>query len=71
MNLSVNHRFKNIKDRTCFKNLENPSCIDLILTNSPHTPQNSCVETDLSDFDKMIVSATETTFPKLKPRIVQ
>ena len=30
------YRFKSlIKDPTCFKNPENPSCINLILTNSP------------------------------------
>ena len=28
-----------IKQATCFKNHENPSCIDLILTNKPHSVQ--------------------------------
>ena len=38
------HRLKSlIKDPACFKNPENPSCIDLILTNSPYSFQNSCV----------------------------
>ena len=62
------YRFKNlIKDPTCFKNPANPSCIDLMLTNS-----SSCViETGLSDFHKIIVSVMKTTFQKLKPRIVQ
>ena len=36
------YRFKILsKDPTCFKNPENPSCIDLILTNSPYSFQNS------------------------------
>ena len=67
------YRFESlIKDPTCFKNLENPSCIDLILTNSPYSFQNSCViETGLSYFHKMIVSVMKTTFQKLKPRNVQ
>ena len=67
------YRFKSlIKDPTCFKNPENPSCIDLIVTNSPYSFQNSCViETGLSDVHKMIVSVMKTTFQKLKPRIVQ
>ena len=67
------YRFKSfIKDPTSFKNLENFSCIGLILTNSPYSFQNSCViETGLSDFHKMIVSVMKTTFQKLKPRIVQ
>ena len=61
-----------IKDPTCFKNPENLSYIDLILTNSPYSFQNSYViETGLLDFHKMIVSVMKTTFQKLKPRIVQ
>ena len=38
------YEFKNlIKDATCYKNPENPSCIDLILTNNPNSFQNSGV----------------------------
>ena len=56
------YRFKSlIKDPTCFKNPESPSCIDLISTNNPYSFQNSWViETGLSDFHKMIVSVTKT-----------
>ena len=56
------YRFKSlIKDPTCFKNPESPSCIDLILTNNPYSFQNSWViETGLSDFHKMIVLVTKT-----------
>ena len=66
-------RFKSlIKDPNCFKNPENPSCIDLILTNSPYSFQNFCViETGLSDVHKMIVSVMKTTFQNMKCRIVQ
>ena len=40
-----------IKQLTCFKNPENPSCIDLILTNKPRSFQTeSVIETRLSDF---------------------
>ena len=60
-----------IKEPTCYKNPQNPSCIDLILTNSPYSFQNSCViETGLSDFDKMTVTVTKTSYEKLKPRII-
>ena len=49
-----------IKEPTCYKNPENPSCIDLILTNYPKCFQNSCaVETDLSDFQRMTVTVTK------------
>ena len=59
-----------IKVRTCYKNPENPSCIDLLLTNQPKSFQNlSVVETGLSDFHKMTVTVMKTTFEKLKPRV--
>ena len=59
------------KEPTCYKNPQNPLCIDLILTNSPYSFQNSCViETGLSDFDKMTVTVTKTSYEKLKPRII-
>ena len=36
------HDCKNlVKDKTCFKNVENPSCIDLFLTISPNSFQNT------------------------------
>ena len=60
-----------IKEPTCYKNPDNPSCIDLILTNSPLSFQNSCVaETGLSHFHRMILTVTKMTFQKLKPRII-
>ena len=50
-----------IRESTCYKNPENPSCIDLFLTNSPYSFQNSgVVETGLSDFHKMIVTVMKT-----------
>ena len=59
-----------IKEPTCHKSPQNPSCTDLILTNSPYSFQNSCaIETGLSDFHKMTVTVMKTTYEKLKPRI--
>ena len=56
---------------TCYKNPDNPSCIDLILTNSPGSFQSSCaIETGLSDFHKMTVTVMKTSFQKLKPRVI-
>ena len=58
-----------IKQPTCYKNPENPSCIDLILTNKPSFFQSTCViETGLSD--KMTVSVLKSYFRKLPPKIV-
>ena len=40
-----------IKHPICYKNPDNPMCIDLILTNIPCAFQGTCViETGLSDF---------------------
>ena len=59
-----------IKKPTCLKNPQSPSYMDLILTNSPYSFQNSCaIETGLSDFHKMTVTVMKTTYEKLKPRI--
>ena len=52
-----------IKQRTCFKNPEKHSSIDLILTNKPKSFQSTCVtETGLSDFHRMIVSLLKMQF---------
>ena len=54
-----------IKQPTCFKNLSNPSCIDLFLTNNANCFQKSSVfETGLSDFHKLIVTAMKSHIPK-------
>ena len=43
-----------VKDKSCFKNPINPTCIDLIITNRLKSFQESEVmETGLSDFHKM------------------
>jgi hypothetical protein len=60
-----------ISTPTCFKNPENPSCIDLCLTNTPRSFQNSCViETGLSDFHKMTVVVNKSSFQRLKPKVI-
>ena len=52
-----------IKEPTCYKNPESPSCIDLILTNRLYSFQNSCViETGLSDFRKVTVTVMKTSY---------
>ena len=61
-----------IKVPTCYKNLEKPSCIDMILTNPLKSFQNSSVaETGVSDFYKMTVTVMKTTFEKLKGLLFQ
>ena len=58
-----------VKQKTCFKNFENSSCVDLILTSSPRSFQNSnAFETRLSDFHKL--TTTVLKHPKIKPKVV-
>ena len=46
-----------VKEPTCFESLSNPSCIDLVITNSFSNFQNTkTISTSLSDFHKMVVS---------------
>ena len=54
-----------VKQKTCFKNPDKPTCIDLILTNCPRSFQNTdTFETGLSDFHKLTFTALKQNFPK-------
>ena len=56
---------------TCFKNPKNPSRIDMVLTNNQNRfLKVKTVETELSDFHKMVVSVFKTSFIKQKMKIV-
>ena len=60
-----------VSQKTCFKNPENPSCIDLILTNCSRSFQNTGVfETGLSDFHKLTFTVLKQYYPKQKPKVV-
>ena len=57
--------------KTCFKSTNNPSCIDLFVTNSPKSFQNAIpFSSGLSDFHKMILTILKSTFPKVRPKQV-
>ena len=60
-----------VKQNNCFKNPDKPKCIDLILTNCPHSFQNTdTFETGLSDFHKLTFTVRKKYFPKQKPKVV-
>ena len=60
-----------IKEPTCYKNPDNPTCIDLILTNCPKNFQeSSTLETGLSDFHKMVLTVFKSEAPNLTPKVV-
>ena len=58
------YNFKNlVSTATCFKNIDHPTCIDLILTNKSRSFQNTTViETGLSDFHKLTVTIMKAIF---------
>ena len=66
------HNSKNlVRDNTCFKSVDNPSCIDLFITNKPLSFQNTKVfHVGCSDFHKMAVTVMKTKFAKLQPKEV-
>ena len=60
-----------IKQPTCYKNSNKPTCMDLILTNVPRMFQSTCViGTGLSDFHLMTVTVMRKTFQKIRSRVV-
>ena len=57
-----------IKEPTCFKNVVNPSTIDLILTNRERRFHNSiAIETGLSDHHKLTITVMKSSFQKQVP----
>ena len=59
-----------VKEPTCFKNPQNPSTIDLILTNKPRCfPNTTTIETGLSDFHKLTITVMRSYYPKQAPLI--
>ena len=56
-----------VKGKTCFKNANNPSTIDLFLTNNSLAFQNTTTTfTGLSDCHKLVLTVLNTTFSKNK-----
>ena len=58
-----------VKEPTCYKNPDNPSYIDLFLTNRPKCLQ-SMIKTGISDFHKMIITVLKLFYKNQKPKII-
>ena len=56
-----------VKEKICFKNALNLSCIDLFITNSLLSFQNTVVSNGLSDFHEMVITVTKMSFKKHSP----
>ena len=64
------HELKSLnKEATCYKNSSKPSCIDLILINSPRSffSTKTCF-TGLSGCHKLVLSVFKATFSKTGPK---
>ena len=60
-----------VLEPTCHKNPEHPSGIDLFLSNcESHFLKTEVLETGLSDFHELIITATMLKFEKQPPQIV-
>ena len=67
------YKFKSLnKDPTCYKNIDNPSCIDLLLTNSAKSFESTyTIETGLSDFHKLVVTVLNEKHERMPPKVIQ
>ena len=65
------HKAKNIiEQKTCFKNVFSPSCVDLFITNSPKSFQHThCFSCSLSDHHNFVLTVLKNTFGKQKSNI--
>ena len=62
--------FSKLKEPTCFKSIEKPSCIDLILNNKALCFQHtSVIGTGLSDFHMLTVTVFKSSFHKKEPKL--
>ena len=72
-NFITEHNMKNIvKEPTCFKNIENPTSIDLFITNFPNSFfATKTITTGVSDFHKMVLTVLRNKFAKQNPKVVE
>ena len=65
--MEIYHAGNLIKKKTCFKSLNNPSCVDLIITNSKKSfKYTSTISTGCSDCHKLVLTVLKTKFDKQK-----
>ena len=55
-----------VKEPTCYKSFSNPSCIDLVITNSFQNTKT--ISTGLSDFHKMVIAVLKQNFQISTPK---
>ena len=66
------HDAKNmVKEITCFKNTDNPTCVDLLISNKEKCFKSATtIDTGLSDFHKMVLVVLKKKFERAKPKVI-
>ena len=60
-----------VENKTCLKSIEDPSCVDLIITDKPGSFQHTNVfETGISDHHKLVTTVLKAKFTKASPKYV-
>ena len=60
-----------VNEPTCYKNVVNPSLLDVIVTNSPRRLANHLnIDIGLSDFHHIVCAATKMHVPRRKSRVI-
>ena len=58
-----------VKEKTCFKNMQNPGCIVPLLTNNVYTfQQTTAICNGLSDCHKLVLMVLKATTPRSLPK---
>ena len=66
------HDAKNmVKEKTCFKSMNNPTCVDLLISNKEKCFKSAAtIDTGLSDFHKMIPVVSKKKIEREKPKVI-
>ena len=60
------------KDPSCYKNIDNPSHIDLLLTDLVKSFESACtIETGSSNFHKLVVTVLNEKHKRMPPKVIQ
>ena len=60
-----------INEKTCFKSISNPTCVDLLISNKEKCFKSATtIYMGLSDFHQMILVVLKKKIEKAKPRVI-
>ena len=60
-----------VKEKTCFKSMNNLTCVDLLIPNKEKCLKSATsIDTRLSDFHKMVLVVFKKKFETEKPKVI-